>query len=756
MDINTLMQSALKSAVMRNHQYVTMDHFMYALCTDSKDTSRAISPIFEDLDIDYDKFVQELGSSLDSKVLFPTTLRPQEPKITSAMRTFVQNLNKMHMLSQLTTAPNITSSQLIAEIIYHQNESVFETILIELFDCGSEDILLYIEEASMEEEVKKGSNVNTTKKEKTGALAKYCDNFSDMAKNGKITKLIGRENEIKDIAQILSRRTKNNIALVGEAGVGKTQIVEGLALQIYNKEVPPTLLNKQIYSLNVGSMLAGAKYRGDFEQRFTDLLDEVDENTILFIDEMHTIMGTGAGSEGVLDLANMLKPKLSRGELSVIGATTYDEYRNHFEKDQALNRRFMKVDVKEPTAQETKKILQGIKPVYEKHHKVKYSKDAIDAIITLSAKYIHSKFWPDKAIDLMDASAARNAVQETPLQTITFKEIEFEVSRIANIPLENIAKAEASKMKDLKKQLKQNVFGQDEAIEKLSDAVYISRAGLRGKNTTQGGYLFVGPSGVGKTEVAKTLANTLGVKLLRFDMSEFMEAHTVSKLIGSPPGYVGSDSSNGKLIDELDKYPDCVLLLDEVEKAHKDIFNVFLQVLDEGTISSSTGKSVNLSNVTVIMTTNLGSRKSNVQGIGFNVDKVDDGIGTEVKKFFRPEFLNRLDGTVRFGELDDSVMTQVAKKFIAEVQDAVKVNKVKLKLNAKAIEWIVNNSKEPGMGARPIKRTITENIKKELAQEMLFGSLVQGGTAEFAVLDGKLQLVKQEEQIELDLEEKGA
>jgi len=749
LDINTLIQSALTNAVLHNHQYVTMDHFLYSLCTDSKDTTRAIKPIFEDLDVNFDEFISDLGDSFKSKTFFPVTERIGEPKITSAMRTFIQSLNKMHMLSQLTSSPNITSSQLITEILYHQTESIFESILIENFDISSEDILLYIEEESMEEEVRTAKDPSKAS-QKTGALAKYCDDLTALAKDGKIGKLVGRDKEIQDIAQILSRKTKNNIALVGEAGVGKTQIVEGLALRISNGEVPATLLSKRVYSLNVGSMLAGAKYRGDFEQRFTDLLDEVDSNTVLFIDEMHTMMGTGAGADGVLDLANMLKPKLSRGELSVIGATTYDEYRNHFEKDQALSRRFMKVDVKEPTAQETKKILQGIKPSYEKHHNVKYSKDAIDAIMDLSAKFVHNKYWPDKAIDLLDAAAARNSVQEVPLKTITSKEIEYEVSRIANIPLESIAKEEASKMKDLKKLLKQNVFGQDEAVETLSDAVYISRAGLRGKNTTQGGYLFVGPSGVGKTEVAKTLSSTLGVKLLRFDMSEFMEAHTVSKLIGSPPGYVGSDSSNGKLIDELVKYPDCVLLLDEVEKAHPDIFNVFLQVLDEGTISSSTGKSVNLNNVTVIMTTNLGSRKSNVQSIGFNVDKTDDGISTEVKKFFRPEFLNRLDGIVRFGELDDTILTQVTKKFIAEVNDTIKQNKVKIKLNAKAIEWIVANSKEPGMGARPLKRTINEQIKKPLAQEMLFGALTQGGVAEFIVVDNKLQLQQEV------LEEKGA
>ena len=746
MDINTLIQSALKNAVLNNHQYITMDHFMYALCTDSKDTTRALMPMFEDLDVDFDLFVQDLQDAFKSKTYFPTTDRPSEPKITSAMKTFVNNLNKMHMLSQLTSTPNITSMQLVSEIVYNQIESVFESILIDGYDVGAEDILLYIEEAEIAKNSdEEGASTPPKRTQKDGALAKYCDNLSELAKNGKIVKLIGREKEMQDIAQILSRRTKNNIALVGEAGVGKTQIVEGLALKIFNKEVPTTLQNKVIYSLNVGSMLAGAKYRGDFEQRFTDLLDEVDENTVLFIDEMHTIMGTGAGSEGVLDLANMLKPKLSRGELSVIGATTYDEYRNHFEKDQALSRRFMKVDVKEPNSQETKKIVQGLKSTYEKHHKVKYSKDAIDSIIELSAKFIHNKYWPDKAIDLLDASAARNAVQLEPLSTITSKEIEFEVARIANIPLESIAKEEASKMKDLKTQLKSNVFGQDAAIEALSNAVYISRAGLRGKNTTQGGYLFVGPSGVGKTEVAKTLANSLGVKLLRFDMSEFMESHTISKLIGSPPGYVGSDKSDGKLIDELVKYPDCVLLLDEVEKAHKDIFNVFLQVLDEGTISSSTGKTANLSNVTVIMTTNLGSRKSNMQGIGFNVDKVDDGISSEVKKFFRPEFMNRLDGTVRFGELDDSILTQVAKKFVAEVNDNIKTSKVKIKLNAKAIEWIVQHSKEPGMGARPIKRTINEYIKKPLAQEMLFGTLTQGGVAEFTIVDDTLQLVQNEE-----------
>lgn len=731
-----LFTEAEKLAKSLNHKYITCDHIMYVLCS-IPNAKQTFEDLFEELDVEFSKFITQLYDTLKNGDFYGTTT--SSPKYSYAVSTYAKIISKLALLSRLPENSNAPLSvfNYMTELLFQPNTLTEE--ILKSYGIFVEDILTVIEEQQMDPEEKANIRETAVTGSESRAVNSYCANLNEDAKNGKIGKLIGRDTELQDITQILSRKNKNNAVLVGESGVGKTQIVEGLALQIVKGNVPDTLKNKTIYSLNIGSLIAGAKFRGDFEKRLKDLLDDLREDDILFIDEVHTIMGTGASSEGTLDMANMMKPKLSRNEICVIGATTYDEYRRHFEKDPALNRRFMKVDVKEPSVSETKKILSGVKAHFEKFHKVRYSVEAMQAALDLSGKHIHSKFFPDKAIDLLDASGARNATTNKK-DTITYDDIAYEVARIANLPLDSLIKSESVKMSTLEKDLKSKVFGQDEAITKLVDSVLISRAGLRGKGTLQGSYLFVGPSGVGKTEIAKALSSCLDNKLVRFDMSEFMEAHTVSKLIGSPPGYVGYNEGNGKLIDTIEKNPDCVLLLDEVEKAHPDVFNLFLQVLDEGQITSSSGKVLKMHNVTVIMTTNLGAKNLKSTGIGFSETKQDDGIDKAVKAFFKPEFINRLDGIVKFNDLPDDILFSVATKFIKELNDDLKQQKVKVKLNKAGIQFIVSKCKEPGMGARPLKRYIAEHIKKPLASEILFGSLVNGGVAEFKVQEDKITL----------------
>lgn len=750
MDINVLLSGAQQLVHKHNHQFLTTDHIAYMFLT-SELVKDGNATMFSDVGIDVDLLVKKLEEGFKDGTYPVSASAEPSTRYTAAVDEFIRNIEIMSMQANLSEHGGLTMECLLIELFSVADSLVVE-LLKDLFDADADDLSLWMEEQAAQqidnlpEDAKRaifGNGSMSAPQNDTNCLEKYCNDLTKMAKEGRIGKLIGRETEIAEIAQILSRKNKNNAIIVGEPGVGKTQIVEGLALAIVNETVPDSLKGKIVLSLNIGSMVAGAKFRGDFEQRANDVIKALTDDHILFIDEMHTVIGAGAGSESNLDFSNILKPKLSRSDLRVIGATTYDEFQNKISKDSALTRRFMRIDVKEPTMQETRAIIEGIKKDYELHHNVTFSKDAIDAIMIMSEKYIHTRRWPDKAIDLMDASGARNKISAEPKNVLGADDIAVEVAKAANIPVEALLVSDSIKMRDLAKTLSTRVFGQDEAVEKLTNAVHIARAGLRGKNTTQGGYLFVGPSGVGKTEIAKTLADTLSCNLLRFDMSEFSEQHSISKLIGSPPGYVGHSDGNGKLIDELDKNPDCVLLLDEVEKAHPDIFNLFLQALDEGSLSSSTGKVATLRNVTIIMTTNLGSRNLQNTGIGFNgsAKKMDDGIDKAVKEFFRPEFLNRLDAIVKFNELDNKVLTDVTKKFIKELNEDMKGKKVKVKLSAKAIKWVVDKGTEPGMGARPLKRVIHENVKKPLAAEILFGTLVDGGTASFDIIDDKLVMV---------------
>lgn len=592
---------------------------------------------------------------------------------------------------------------------------------------------------TFDEPTKEGKRVSHQQPEsKKKTIEDYTTNLTELARNGKLDPMIGRTGELQNLVEILSRKTKKNACLAGEAGVGKTQIVDGLAQAIVAGNVPEHLQGVELLSLDMGAFTAGTKYRGEFEERVTDFLTELKkrENTIVFIDELHTIMGAGASSSGTMDMSNLIKPALSRGEIRIIGATTYEEYRKHIEKDGALARRFMKVDVLEPSFAETREIVEGVKATYEAFHSVTFSTEAIDAVMNLSKKFLQNKRFPDKAIDLMDAAAARNRSKATPEEVIQQSDIEYVVARIANLDVSVVACNESERMTNLPDALRARVFGQDEAVQKLVDNVMVARAGLRDSASVQGAFIFQGPSGTGKTEIAKALADAMGSELIRFDMSEFSAEHTVSKLIGSPPGYVGHESGNGLLLDKVEQHPNCILLLDEIEKAHPSILLTFLQVLDEGRLTGSQGKTVFFNNVTVIMTTNLGASQAQVRAIGGTGG--DDGMDKALKGFLRPEFLNRIDSVVKFNELSTDAIDAVIVKFMNGLNDAVAGRGVKVKLTDSAVAWLAKNGVQAGMGARPMKRTIEQNIRVPLAKEMLCGSLQNGGTVTFDEVDNKL------------------
>ncbi|MBT6032156.1 MAG: ATP-dependent Clp protease ATP-binding subunit ClpA, partial [Kordiimonadaceae bacterium] len=562
------------------------------------------------------------------------------------------------------------------------------------------------------------------------AVEKFCINLNDKAREGKIDPLIGRVDEVDRTIQILCRRSKNNPLYVGDPGVGKTAIAEGLALRIVKKEVPEVLHNSVIYNLEMGTILAGTRFRGDFEERIKAVIKEIEamDGSILFIDEIHTIIGAGATGGGAMDASNLLKPALSKGDLRCIGSTTYKEYRSYIEKDRALLRRFQKIDIVEPTPQETKDILKGIKKYFEEHHNVKYSNEVLDAAVDLSVRHINERRLPDKAIDIIDEVGASQMLlpEAKRKKNISVEDVENVVSKMARIPAKSVSKDDKSVLETLPKDLKRVVFGQDKAIEVLSDAIKLSRAGLREDDKPIGSYLFSGPTGVGKTEVAKQLASLLGVEIERFDMSEYMERHTVSRLIGAPPGYVGYDQG-GLLTDAIDKTPHCVLLLDEIEKAHQDIYNILLQVMDHGTLTDSNGKKIDFRNVILIMTTNAGAMELSKEVIGFGASDASGADEEAIKKLFTPEFRNRLDAIVPFSGLPPEVIEQVVEKFILELEMQLEDRGVHIKLSKEAKSFIATKGYDKHFGARPLKRVISEEIKKPLANELLFGRLVEGG-----------------------------
>jgi ATP-dependent Clp protease ATP-binding subunit ClpA len=575
------------------------------------------------------------------------------------------------------------------------------------------------------------------------ALESYATNLNELARQGKIDPLIGREKEVLRVIQVLCRRRKNNPLLTGESGVGKTAVIEGLARMIEEHQVPDVLKDNIIYSLDLGALLAGTKYRGDFEKRLKNLLGELKKNpkSILFIDEIHTIIGAGAASGGVMDASNLLKPVLTTGELRCVGSTTYQEYRGIFEKDRALSRRFQKIDVEEPDVETTYKILKGLKSRFEEHHELRYSDSALRAASELAGKYINDRFMPDKAIDVIDEAGAWQRLQPESKRKklIQAADVERVVAAIARIPPQHVSTSDVQSLRSLETNLKMVVFGQDEAISSLATAIKLSRAGLGNPDKPIGSYLFSGPTGVGKTEVSRQLARIMGIELLRFDMSEYMERHTVSRLIGAPPGYVGFDQG-GLLTEAVSKHPHCVLLLDEIEKAHPDVFNLLLQVMDHGALTDNNGRKADFRNVILIMTTNAGAQEMSRASIGFtHQDHSSDGMEV-IKRSFSPEFRNRLDAIVQFGPLGPATIRTVVDKFLVELQVQLDNKKVTLDVDESAREWFAEHGYSPLMGARPMARLIQEKLKKALAEEILFGSLSEGGEVLVSILNDEVKL----------------
>ena len=583
---------------------------------------------------------------------------------------------------------------------------------------------------------------DTPKADET-SLGKFCVDLNAKAQTGKVDPLIGRGSEVERCIQVLCRRRKNNPLLVGDPGVGKTAIAEGLAKKIVDEDVPEVLAGTTIYSLDMGALLAGTRYRGDFEERLKAVIKELEEHedAILFIDEIHTVIGAGATTGGAMDASNLLKPALQAGTLRCMGSTTYQEFRQHFEKDRALSRRFQKIDVNEPSAEDATEILRGLQPFFEKHHHVSYTADAIKAAVDLSSRYINDRKLPDKAIDVIDeAGAAQHLLAEADRASeISEHEIEAVVAKIARIPPKQVSKDDAEVLRDLETNLKRVVFGQDAAIEALSSAIKLSRAGLREPEKPIGNYLFAGPTGVGKTEVAKQLSQLLGVEMLRFDMSEYMEKHSVSRLIGAPPGYVGFDQG-GLLTDGVDQHPHCVLLLDEIEKAHPDVFNILLQIMDHGSLTDHNGKKVNFRNVVLIMTSNAGAQELSKAAIGFGRTSREGEDREAIERTFSPEFRNRLDAVISFGALPREVILQVVEKFVLQLEAQLMERNVSIELTEAAANWLADKGYDSAMGARPLGRVIQEHIKKPLAEELLFGKLSEGGVVKVVVKDGTLDL----------------
>jgi ATP-dependent Clp protease ATP-binding subunit ClpA len=742
--------AALALANSRSHEFATLEHLLLALI-DEPDAERVMKACSVDTEELRTTLVEFIDEDLANLV---TDIEGSEAVPTAAFQRVIQRA-AIHVQSSGRT--EVTGANVLVAI-FAERESNAAYFLQEQ-EMTRYDAVNYIahgvaknpaygesrpvQGADDEQDEPAQVEAGQPSGDKESALAKYCVDLNAKAKEGEIDPLIGRSHEVERCIQVLCRRRKNNPLLVGDPGVGKTAIAEGLARKIVASEVPEVLSETTIYSLDMGALLAGTRYRGDFEERLKAVVTELEDHpdAVLFIDEIHTVIGAGATSGGAMDASNLLKPALQGGKLRTMGSTTYKEFRQHFEKDRALSRRFQKIDVNEPSVPDTIKILKGIKPYFEEHHGVKYTADAIKSAVELSARYMNDRKLPDKAIDVIDeAGAAQHLVAESKRRkTIGTKEIENVVAKIARIPPKNVSKDDAEVLKDLEKTLKRVVFGQNDAIDALSSAIKLARAGLREPEKPIGNYLFAGPTGVGKTEVAKQLASTLGVELLRFDMSEYMEKHAVSRLIGAPPGYVGFDQG-GQLTDGVDQHPHCVLLLDEIEKAHPDVYNILLQVMDHGTLTDHNGRTVDFRNVILIMTSNAGAAEQAKAAIGFGRDRREGEDTAAIERTFTPEFRNRLDAVISFAPLPKEVILQVVEKFVLQLEAQLMDRNVTIELTRAAAEWLGNKGYDEKMGARPLGRVIQEHIKKPLAEELLFGKLSKGGVVKVAVKDKELVL----------------
>jgi ATP-dependent Clp protease ATP-binding subunit ClpA len=747
-NLEQTLHRALSLASERRHEYATLEHLLLGLVDDTD-----AATVLRACGVDLDKLRGDLTEFLDKELSGLASERPGDPKPTAGFQRVVQRA-AIHVQSsgkEEVTGANV----LVALFSERESHAVY---FLQAQDMTRLDAVNFISHGiakapgrsqprpvqgtgTPSEQPQEGEREEKTAKRGQDALSNYCVNLNKKAMNGKIDPLIGREPEIERTIQILCRRTKNNPLYVGDPGVGKTAIAEGLAKRIVEGDVPEVLLKATIYSLDMGALLAGTRYRGDFEERLKAVVTELEAqpNAVLFIDEIHTVIGAGATSGGAMDASNLLKPALASGTLRCIGSTTYKEFRTYFEKDRALVRRFQKIDVNEPSIEDAIKILRGLKTNYEQHHKVHYTDEAIRAAVELSAKYINDRKLPDKAIDVIDEVGASRMLQPEGKRrkTVTLRDVEEIVAKIARIPPKSVSADDKETLRNLERDLRSMVFGQDRAIDALAAAIKLSRAGLREPEKPIGNYLFSGPTGVGKTEVARQLAATLGIELIRFDMSEYMERHSVSRLIGAPPGYVGFDQG-GMLTDAIDQHPHCVLLLDEIEKAHQDLFNILLQVMDHGKLTDHNGKTVDFRNVILIMTTNAGASDMVKEAIGFARDGREGEDEDAIKRLFTPEFRNRLDAVIPFAALTQEIVGRVVEKFVMQLEAQLADRNVTIELSSGAKEWLAERGYDRLYGARPLGRVIQEYIKKPLAEELLFGRLVKGGSVKVTLKDNAL------------------
>ncbi len=731
-ELELSLNMAFARAREHRHEFMTVEHLLLALLSNP-----AAREALEACTVDLVALRQELEAFIEQTT--PTLPASEEERDTQPTLSFQRVLQRAVFHVQSSGRSEVSGANVLVAIFSEQESQA--AYLLRKHDVSRLDVVNFISHGTRKDEPGQTPNnaespVNEEQSAGEDRMENFTTNLNQLARVGGIDPLIGRDKELERAIQVLCRRRKNNPLLVGESGVGKTAIAEGLAWRIEQGDVPEVIADCTLYSLDIGSLLAGTKYRGDFEKRFKSLLKQLeqDKNSILFIDEIHTIIGAGAASGGQVDAANLIKPLLSSGKIRVIGSTTYQEFSNIFEKDRALARRFQKIDITEPSVEETVQIINGLKTKYEAHHDVRYTAKAVRAAVELSVKYINDRHLPDKAIDVIDEAGARSRLMPVSKRkkTVNVSDIESVVARIARIPEKTVSSTDRDVLKNLSDRLKMLVFGQDPAIEALTEAIKMSRAGLGQDHKPVGSFLFAGPTGVGKTEVTVQLAKALDIELLRFDMSEYMERHTVSRLIGAPPGYVGFDQG-GLLTDAVLKHPHSVVLLDEIEKAHPDVFNLLLQVMDNGTLTDNNGRKADFRNVILVMTTNAGVRETERKSIGLvHQDNSPDAMD-EIKKVFTPEFRNRLDNVIWFNHLSTEVIQQVVDKFIVELQAQLDAKGVSLEVSDEARNWLTVKGYDKAMGARPMTRAVQENLKKPLANELLFGSLVDGGSVSVAL-----------------------
>ena len=726
-DLEHIFERAVQVAMTHKHEYITLEHFLYGLLNDEK-FSKKLSDFGSDTKQLKDEITEYITNELTSIAL----IEGQKPKKTHSME---RMLNRA--FTQVLFGGRSTIEPVDCFLSMFSEKKSYAVYILRKAKIDKDKFLDFVNSEATEEEIVEGEKGVSPQLEKL--LSQYCVNLTRRAKEKKIDPVIGREKEIEEIQLVLARRTKSNVMMIGDPGVGKTAIAEGLAKKILEGTVPKYIKDHIVYSLDISAMLAGSKYRGDFEERVKMVITALErkKNAILFIDEAHMMNGAGAVSGGSNDMANMLKPALGKGTLKVIASTTWEEYRKHFEKDRALMRRFQRVTVDEPNEAVAIKILKGLKKYYEKHHGVKITNQAVIDSVKYSAKYISDRKLPDKAIDLIDCACARFKVRDEEGGIVDHDEIVFEVSKVTGLPLEQVSNKENKGLQNLDKNMRNKVFGQEKAIDLLLDKIYISQAGLKAINKPVGSFLFVGPTGCGKTETAKVLAEQMGVQMVRFDMSEYQEQHSVAKLIGAPPGYVGFEDNAGQLITKLQEHPNCILLLDEIEKAHPSVSNILLQIMDNGFVTGSNGKKADARQTIVILTSNLGASDAEKNNIGFGKMEKDYDNKDAVNRFFAPEFRNRLDGIIQFNKLDHVTMVKIVKKFIDELNALIKDKNIHVKPSIDAVEYLVKKGFNSKMGARPLFRIIEEEIKRPLSKEILFGKLTNGGVVNLTMDNDK-------------------